>query len=100
MAKNKQSIPQPPTTTEPQLRKTVHAYRIEKISQFEYQAYKIVLLDDGTYAEEKFDRLTLPDLLGRRMFMAMGREAHEVFEANKKIKAAAAAAIKELEAKT
>lgn len=89
MAKQPKTSPQVSSASVPQPKlkathlKTKHSYRVEKLSQFEFQAFKATRQDDGTYIEEKFGKCTLFTLVMRRVFDAMNAEASELFILNK-----------------
>lgn len=84
--KHQQTPPTPPAP-QPSLKvshlKTTHSYRVEKLSQYEFQAYRATRQDDGTYVEELFGNPTLFNLVMRRVFEAMNFEAFQVFHTNK-----------------
>lgn len=72
----------PPNLKAPHL-KTKHSYRVEKLSQYEFQAFRATRQDDGTYIEVAFEKPSLFTLVMRRVFTAMNKEASEVFIQNK-----------------
>jgi hypothetical protein len=82
----KPQSPKAPATAPPKplsFLTTKHSYRVERLSQYEFQAYRATRQKDGSYIEEKFGNPTLFTLVARRLFEAMGTEANEVFQANK-----------------
>jgi hypothetical protein len=78
--------PKTPTNPAPPKRQSHFAFRFEKLGQFLFQAYKVTLNDDGTFTEEKWDRVTLSSRIWQRAFQEMSWAAHQVFEAAKQIK--------------
>ena len=82
--KNKDK-PTPPSPRPPEQKKqkTINGFRLEKLGPHLFQAFKIILRDDGTYIEEPFDRVTLAELLCKRINQFMAKEAYQAFEANK-----------------
>lgn len=85
MAKPKpQSLPiQTPQPLKGPTLKTKHSYRVEKLSQYEFQAFKATRQEDGTYIEEPFGKCTLFNLVLNKIGQAMSQEAGEVFLTNK-----------------
>lgn len=69
--------------TQPPKAKTKHSYRIEKLSQYEFQAYRATRLDDGSYVEEMWGKSTLFHLVAHRVFDAMNKEAAEIYTSNR-----------------
>lgn len=63
--------------------KTKHSYRVEKLSQYEFQAFRATRQDDGTYIEEPFGKCTLFNLVIQKISQEMGKEAAEVFNAKR-----------------
>lgn len=69
--------------------KTVKAYRVEKLSQYEWQGYEIVLSSDGTFTETIYSKPSLFPLVMRRIYEAMNIESHAVFKKNRDAEPAA-----------
>lgn len=69
---------------DPEKKHTIHAYRVERLSTYEYQCYRVTKNPDGTYTEEPFGNPTLLDLIMRKTHEAIKLESNEVFQANKK----------------
>jgi hypothetical protein len=63
---------------------TINSYRIDKLSQFEFQGYQLEKKPDGSYKETRFGKPDLLDLVARRIFTQMRAESQEVFLNNKK----------------
>lgn len=84
MAKNKHQAQAPAQPSSSPKQTTIHSYRVEKLGQFEYQGFKLTRSPDGTYQEERFGKADLLELVARKIFEALKREAAEVFQANKK----------------
>lgn len=64
---------------------TKHAYRIERLSQFEFQAYQLTKdLGEDRYVEKIFGKADLLELVMRRIYEAAKTEANTVYQDNKK----------------
>lgn len=63
---------------------TVHSYRVERLSTYEYQGFRLTKAIDGTFSEAPFGKPNISSLVLKRMYEAMNLEANEVFIANKK----------------
>lgn len=64
---------------------TIHGYRAERLSTYEYQGYRITRQPDGSYKEELFGKPTLLNLVVRKFFEAMAKETNDVYQLNKRI---------------
>lgn len=76
---------------------TIHSYRTERLSMYEYQGYRLTKNPDGTFSEEPFGRPSLFNLVMRRVFEALNKESGEVFQANKTAAALEEAAKKSIQ---
>lgn len=83
MAKKISPAPAPAEPPKSQFLTTKHSFRVERLSQFEFQAFKVTRNDDGSYSEEKFGHSTVFDLVMRRVFESLGKDANAVFQQNK-----------------
>lgn len=70
---------------EPTKRTTIHAYRVERLSVYEYQCFRTTKMPSGAFIEEPFGKPTLLDLVMRKVSHAIALESNEVFQANKKM---------------
>lgn len=68
---------------EPQKSTTIYGYRIERLSQYEYQAHQIQKQPDGTYHEKTWGKPDLLELVSRRLIEAARQEANDVYQKNK-----------------
>lgn len=84
MAKPVPSKPSTPAPPKVDKATTIYSYRVERLSTFEFQSYRITRKPDGSYFEEIWNKPSLLDLVARRIFEAMRIEANAVYETNKK----------------
>lgn len=85
MAKQTPTKAQNNTAAPPETKTTtIHSYRAERLSTYEYQGYRTTKQPDGSYVEELFGKPTLLNLVARKFFEAIAKESNDVFQANKK----------------
>lgn len=82
----KPQSPAPPKAPEAPQATTIYSYRIERLTTFEFQSYRVARQPDGSFKEEIWNKSSLFELVQRRVVQAMREEANKVFEDNKKAK--------------
>lgn len=63
--------------------RTKKSYRVEKLEQYLFQGYQATRQEDGSYVEETFGKPDVFNLVMRRVFESMNKEANELFALNK-----------------
>lgn len=81
-----QPSPSEPPKTEVKPQETIHGYRVERLSQFEYQPFVITKNPDGSFSESKWGKADLIELVSNRIHRVQRTEANDVYQANKKLR--------------